>query len=721
MSAGSVKDSDQSVNRDNKGKKMNKPFDSEKLRKKITQASMFSNSLTVIIVAILAVLALAKIQTDREYDMFAYSSRTHLQEISRYIKRLKDITEQVTSRTRARKILMSYLSEEVTKEEANKRISPILQDALEKTSDLLGITRITKSGEVLSRVGVSIPKEIWMELLGKKTRIEGPIFLEELGVKSHVIVSAPIIDNKRGHVGYDIVLYNLGYLGVTEQEGLEKWNNIQIAKNNGKVIKAFFPEKTLTALPKDFLSENHISTQIQFTHTDKHIVAHGLVPGSPQWVFLHPRHKMIFYETIIWSSLYTILALFIIALMSFLLLRRFLSPLLEQVAGVHEIIALKNEVEKQRNKAVQASKFKSNFLAQMSHEIRTPLSSIIGMGELLSLKHSEKEKDQYVKAITNSGDILLHLVNDILDLSKIESGQLVLEKIVYDLQDVLRDSTSIMKLQAEKKGLSFNCVFPREESLLTLGDPTRLKQILINFLSNAIKFTKQGMVTLSCKVENNQLIFKVEDTGIGIPEDKMDALFSEYKQVSTSTTREFGGTGLGLAISNKLVKKMGGKIEITSKVNEGSSFSFSLPFVEVGSSSVVKVKSDSFLDGADFSNLSILIVDDTSANRELMKAYCKTLGCPVEFAHNGEEAVEKVLNSHYDIVFMDLQMPVMGGKEAMAILQEKNYRNPVIVLSAGIIDGNMDDLKKIGFCDILVKPLRLNEFSLLLKKWRGKK
>lgn len=363
-------------------------------------------------------------------------------------------------------------------------------------------------------------------------------------------------------------------------------------------------------------------------------------------------------------------------------------------------------------RAEASAQSKSEFLAMMSHEIRTPMNGILGMAQLLELTPLNSEQRDYLSTVRSSGDALLVLINDILDFSKIDAGKLELESKNFHLQRVLDSTLAPFRPQIEQKGLQLHTTLDPALPATVTGDSTRLRQIVSNLLSNAIKFTQQGAIHLRVRVLNSdaqgiELGFSVQDTGIGIPADRLDRLFQAFSQVDSSTTRRFGGTGLGLVISARLCEAMGGSIQVRSREGAGSIFSFT---VRLGHGTRAQDAAPTPLEQLD-ANVAhrVLVVDDDAINRTLATAMLRKLGLPADVAKNGQEAVDMVTAHTYSIVLMDMQMPGMDGVEAtQAIRLRALARQPyIIALTASAFDSDRQRCLQAGMNDFLSKPFRI--------------
>lgn len=387
----------------------------------------------------------------------------------------------------------------------------------------------------------------------------------------------------------------------------------------------------------------------------------------------------------------------------------------------HRVKERTEELASARDEAVQATRSKSAFLANMSHEIRTPLTAIIGFTESLQEDElSAMERGEYLNIINHSGKHLLQIINDILDLSKIEAEKLTVEQVRINPSEIIFDVGSLVHMLAEDKGLSINIEYITPVPELIISDPLRLKQILINLCNNAVKFTQQGGISIQIDsdVKKELITFKVVDTGIGLSEEQINNLFQAFSQADSSTTRKYGGTGLGLHLSKQLANKLGGDITVKSSLNIGSCFSLSIPTGTLANVKMIDSSSGtrrapsnrpSYINKS-YTDSRVLLAEDNEDNQRYISTLLKSTGAQFEIAQNGQEAVQMAQQGNFDLILMDIQMPVMNGLDATKKLIKDSFAKPIIALTANYSSADIAIYQQAGCTAHLAKPIERKLF-----------
>ncbi|WP_405117167.1 ATP-binding protein [Phaeobacter sp. BS23] len=406
-------------------------------------------------------------------------------------------------------------------------------------------------------------------------------------------------------------------------------------------------------------------------------------------------------------------------------------PMLRDDGTVETIIAVERDVtaakqyEQQlkdaRIAAEEGARVKSEFLATMSHEIRTPMNGVIGMAQMLERTQLNEDQKLYADTILGSARTLLSLINDVLDLSKMDAGEVILSEVDFDLPACFQQTLQLFEPQAQEKGITLDLDIAPDVPRMINGDDRRLRQVLLNLVGNAVKFTESGGIRVAVATsragDRLRLRFSVTDTGIGIAKAKQDQIFERFSQADAAITRRFGGTGLGLTISRLLCEAMGGEIDVTSDPGKGSCFSVHMRMQPATGSGLVEVADSAQQAGRSLDGMRILVAEDNRINRLLVEKYLQDEPVTLEFAVDGAEAMEKTPDFDPDVILMDMSMPVMNGLDATRNIREMDIRQPVIAaLTANAFDSDREACLKAGMDDFLSKPINRDDLLAVLRK-----
>lgn len=418
------------------------------------------------------------------------------------------------------------------------------------------------------------------------------------------------------------------------------------------------------------------------------------------------------------SKLISILSIALISILSLLSLSLYKNNKIR--INTNKLLQEKNtELIKEKEKVEKASKARSEFLATVSHELRTPLNAINGITYLLLQENPRIDQIEYIKSLEFSGNYLIEFINDILEINRLESDKVKIEKISFDLIELIKNISNSFKEFLSNNNVNLHLNIDKEINYQLLGDPTKLSQIIINLVNNAIKFSKDGDVWLKINqkhIENGTVIlnFEIKDNGIGIPFDKQAEIFESFSQGSVEINRTYGGTGLGLAIVKRLVEILESEIFLESKPHSGSTFSFDLKY-KISYEKTKKSKQS--FDNITFNNKTILLVEDNKINQMITKRMLENKGINCTILETGEEAIDHLKSNGYDLILMDVHLQGINGTEAVAIIRNFNNKTPIIALTAISLNENREKLLSYGMNDVITKPFVPENFYEVLAQY----
>lgn len=417
------------------------------------------------------------------------------------------------------------------------------------------------------------------------------------------------------------------------------------------------------------------------------------------------------------SKLINILSIALITILSLLSLSLYKNNIIRNKSN--ELLKEKNnELEIAKERIEKASQARAEFLSTVSHELRTPLNAINGISHILLEDKPKANQIEYLKSLKFSGNYLLTYINEILEINRIESNNIEIEKINFNIRELMFNIQNSLKEQASQNNNDFNLDIDPNVPEVLIGDPTKLSQIFINLINNALKFTKDGQVNVFAKLisansKSSTILFKVVDTGIGIPEDKQEQIFESFSQGSVEINRKYGGTGLGLTIVKRLINLMQGEIVLKSKIGEGSEFSFELEFA-IGDK-IIPNTANTILDDKIFLKKKVLLVEDNKINQMITKKIVEKKQMVCELCETGEDAIEKMKTNKYDLVLMDVHLPGINGTIATEEIRKFDAITPIIALTAISLNENREMLMSFGMTDVITKPFNPDNFYKILE------
>ncbi|WP_188360771.1 ATP-binding protein [Flavobacterium orientale] len=528
--------------------------------------------------------------------------------------------------------------------------------------------------------------------------------------EAYYLLGAIELENSRNNLA-------LNYLNRAI-ELAKKYNNLEVQSNTYKALSESY-ERVLDLSKSHTFLKNHVLIKDSILAINqKKIGAEGFMSFKEterlKTIEQLDKENKAQAKATKFSKLISLLSIALISILSLLSLSLYKNNIIR--SQTNKLLQDKNtELQLAKDKAEKASKARAEFLSTVSHELRTPLNAINGISHLLLEEKPKKSQLQYLTSLKFSGDYLLNFINDILEINRVESENIEIESINVNIKQLLEDLQNSFKDLASKNNNDFVLDIDENIPENLIGDPTKLSQIFINLINNALKFTKNGTVSVSAKIiplETNEedltrIYFDINDNGIGIPPENQEAIFESFSQGSVEINRKYGGTGLGLAIVKRLVNLLGGEIKLKSDVNVGSSFSFALDF-KIGHQTFVEVVKQ--YDSAVFSNKKVLVVEDNKINQMITKKMVENKEMICEIVDNGEEAITLVENNNFDLVLMDVHLPGINGTTATEKIRTFNKTIPIIALTAISLNENREMLLSFGMNDVITKPFNPDNF-----------